>query len=459
MKKVILILVLVLTLSLALVACDDNTPETPVSDHQIVMDKAVPATCVETGLTEGKHCSVCNTIIVAQETIEALGHKYDSDCDKACNVCSAERETTASHIDINPIDNSCDLCNAVVDSITFTLSDDGTSYIISGANDSVSGDITIPSTYKNKPVTTIGYSAFEDCDNLTSIVIPDSVTTIGSDAFYGCESLTSITVNEDNANYKSIDGNLYSKDGTIIIKYPIGKSNTTFEIPEGVTTVGDNAFYDCYNLTSIVIPDSVIDIEHGAFCGSTNLTSVTIGDGVATIGDQAFYTCFSLTNITVDENNPNFKSIDGNLYSKDGTILIQYSIGKSNTTFEIPDGVTTIGEFAFSSGVNLTSIAIPDSVTAIGDGAFSGCFNLKNIVIPDGVTTIGGVTFHFCINLTSIEIPNSVTTIGYSAFEECDGLRNVYFTGTKEQWDAIDMDFNNEDLNNATIHYNYVPEE
>ncbi|MBO7326627.1 MAG: hypothetical protein J6U74_03860, partial [Clostridia bacterium] len=237
MKKVVIISVLVLLLALSLVACDDNTPETPVCDHQIVIDEAVPATCVDsgltagahcficgeilvaqetvdatgihtpviheaiaptcvetgltegshcsvcgetlvaqetvdatgihtsvideavaptcstTGLTEGSHCSICGEILVAQETVEVLDHKYDSNCDEDCNVCFAIRRI--SHVDANPMDNSCDSCGADVDSITFTLSDDGTSYVISDANVFISGDITLPSTYNNKPVTSI----------------------------------------------------------------------------------------------------------------------------------------------------------------------------------------------------------------------------------------------------------------------------------------------------------------
>ena len=257
--------------------------------------------------------------------------------------------------------------------------------------------ITIPNGVKF-----IGQKAFVGSENLIAITIPNSVTSIGDGAFELCSSLTSIVVDENNQSYKSIDGNLYSKDGTILIQYAIGKTNTSFTIPNGVTTIGENAFAWCENLTSITIPDSV-----------------------TTIGESAFFCSFSLTSIEVDENNQNYKSIDCNLYSKDGTILIQYAIGKTNTSFTIPNSVTSIGAKAFLSCKNLTSITIPNSVTSIGDYAFSWCKNITSITIPNSVTSIGEGAFGYCTHLTSITIPNSVTSIGESAFGFCENLTSI----------------------------------
>ena len=205
-------------------------------------------------------------------------------------------------------------------------------------------------------VTSIGNYAFSYCSSLTSIVIPDSVTSIGEDAFSNCWSLTNITVDINNTAYKSIDGNLYTKDGKTLIQYAIGKTATSFIIPDSVTSIGD-----------------------GAFSGCSSLTSVVIGDSVTSIGDYAFYNCSSLTSINVSENNTAYKSIDGNLYTKDGKILIQYAIGKTATSFIIPDSVTSIGNYAFYSCSSLTSVVIPDSVTSIGDYAFSSCSSLTSI--------------------------------------------------------------------------------
>ena len=306
-------------------------------------------------------------------------------------------------------------------------------------------------------VTSIDESAFSECPSLTYITIGDGVTSIGDYAFMGCSSLTSFTVDADNEYYKSIDGNLYTKDGKTLIRYAIGKSDKEFSIPDSVTSIDDYAFYGCYSLTCI----------------------------------------------TVDAGNEYYKSIDGNLYTKDGKTLVKYAIGKSDTEFSIPEGVTYIGDFAFygCSGLssiaignnvtsigqqaftwcsNLTSITIGDGVTSIGDYAFMGCSRLSSVAIPDSVTSIGvsafsycsgltsvvigdGVTyvddsvFWFCSGLISVVIPDSVTSIGDGAFTWCFGLTDIYYTGSKEEWTTIKIGTNNDYLHKATVHCNYVP--
>ena len=228
-------------------------------------------------------------------------------------------------------------------------------------------------------VTSIGEYAFYDCDSLTSVVIPDSVTSIGDRAFASCDSLTEIKVDSNNANYKDINGNLYTKGGKTLIQYAIGKSDIHFVIPDSVTSIGVGAFGFCSSLTSIVIPNSVTSIGVGAFCECISLTSVVIPSSVTSIGSDAFDYCSSLTEIKVDSNNANYKDINGNLYTKEGKTLIQYAIGKSDTHFVIPNGVTSIGNSAFKDCSRLTSVVIPDSVTSIGNWAFEDCSSLTSI--------------------------------------------------------------------------------
>ena len=200
--------------------------------------------------------------------------------------------------------------------LTFTLNGDGTEYSVSDCLTSASDSLDIPSTYNGLPVTSIGERAFESCEDLSSITIPNSVTSIEYFAFYRCLSLTNIT------------------------------------IPNSVTSIGDLAFRECTSLASITIPDSVTSIGDDAFAGCTSLSSITIGNSVTSIGNSAFSQCTSLTSITI----PNSVTSIGNS---------AFSGCRSLTSIIIGDSVTSIGERVFESCEDLSSITIDDSVTSI----------------------------------------------------------------------------------------------
>lgn len=202
------------------------------------------------------------------------------------------------------------------------------------------------------------------------------------------------------------------------------KTLTEITIPDYITNIRYNAFTNCNKLQTVTIGNNIKKIGAYAFSDCSALKNITIPDSVMQIDTAAFSRCTSLTTITVSKNNDYYKSIDGNLYTKDGKTLIQYAIGKTTTDFNIPYNVTHIGEYAFC-GCLLTSITIPDSVTNIEYAAFDSCTLLNNLTIGNGVKNIGQFAFNYCLSLTSVSIPNSVTTIEDWAFCYCKSLSSI----------------------------------
>ena len=332
-----------------------------------------------------------------------------------------------------------------------------------------SGCTSLISVFVPEGVTSIGGGVFSGCNDLISVNISASVTSIGSGTFSDCPGLTEIVINDNNQNYASNDGVLYNKTYTELILCPAGKTGI-YNIPDGVISIDYGAFYGCTGLTSVTIPASVTSIGESAFrnCigltyvniqvgvasigrsafrGCSGLTSVGIPEGVtsigqsafrvctslvsvsvsasvASIGEAAFRDCSNLTEIKINENNPNYASNDGVLFNKTYTELILCPAGKAGI-YNIPEGVTLIGSFAFEVCSGLTSVAIPASVTSINIGAFYGCSGLTSVTIPASVSTIGERTFRDCTNLTSVYIPASVISISEDAFRGCTGLTSV----------------------------------
>jgi len=329
------------------------------------------------------------------------------------------------------------------------------------------------------------------------------VTSIGRYAFSRCRSLTSIEVGKENMAYQSIDGNLYSKDGKTLIQYAIGKTATSFTIPNSVTSIGNYAFYNCNNLTSVTIGNSVTSIGEHAFYICRSLTSVTIGSSVTSIGYWAFAYCNRLVevvnkspHITVEKGSieneylgcyafavynsedtftgTKLTNDNGYIVYMDGVEKILVGYFGEETALTLPSYITEINQYAFVACSSLASIKIPNSVTSIGDCAFALCESLTSIEvgkentayqsidgnlyskdgktliqyaigkkatsfeIPNAVTSIGNYAFYNCNNLTSVKIGNDVTSIGDWAFALCRSLTSITFKSTVKEWNKIE---------------------
>lgn len=266
-------------------------------------------------------------------------------------------------------------------------------------------NITSVTFGENSQLTSIGDGAFNWCESLESITIPDSVTSIGEGAFCCCAKLTSIT------------------------------------IPDGVKSIGNHAFAGCSALESITIPDSVLSIGDNAFKECTDLGRATISEGVKSIGDNAFYNCTNLVNVSLPDSltSISFNTFygctnlqtydDGTAYylgnSENHYLVLVSVISKEITSFTIDDKTKFIWSSAFSECRVLESIENTQNILCIGSYAFEHCNNLKTFTIPYGVTTIEDNTFFCCTNMQTITIPETVTSIGQSAFEGCNNLKSI----------------------------------
>jgi hypothetical protein len=271
--------------------------------------------------------------------------------------------------------------------------------------------VSFPST-----LTELGAYAFAHCTSLNSVNLSESLTTFNVGVFNACYALQNIEVASENPNYSSENGVLFNKNKTVLRQYPAGKQGA-YSIPEGVTSIGNDAFWACYRLTGItipntvtiinaysfynctgltsaVIPNSVITIDFQAFFYCTNLSSIVLGSSLHTIGHRAFLNCFSLrsivipasvssmsihtfsgclslTSIEVEDDNLNYSSENGVFFDKNKTTILQYPGGKRGA-YSLPESVENIGIGAFTQ-CNLTSLTINSKVTSIGQYAFESC--------------------------------------------------------------------------------------
>jgi len=259
------------------------------------------------------------------------------------------------------------------------------------------GVVTIPGTIIGLPVTRIGTYAFYAYTNLTRVILPSGLTTIGDAAFLLCENLTNVA------------------------------------IPASVSSVGNGAFA-ASGLTSLTLSNGLSSIGDQAFHGCARLTSVTIPASVASIGAEAFSSCASLTSIAVEASNPYYRSVAGVLFNQTATTLIQCPGGKMGA-YAVPDGVTAIGNAAFSHCYGLTAVTMPNGLASIGGGAFNWCTSLPSLTIPSSVTSIGVGAFSWCTNLTALRFRGNAPSAGSDVFY-ADDRATVYYLPGKTGWGA-----------------------
>lgn len=238
--------------------------------------------------------------------------------------------------------------------------------------------------------------------------------------------------------------------------HPYRAAITSVSLPEKLTTIGMYAFKDCTAVKAITLPPALIHIEPGAFENCTGLTELVLPESLLTIGGAAFEGCTGLTEITVpklvyemyypfdrctslqsihaSDENLTFSSVDGVLYNKEKTELVFYPRGRKGP-YQVPGGVTAIGDGSMRDCTGLTAITLPATVTSIGSSAFNGCTNLKSVTLPEGLEEIGCYTFRGCSGLKEINFPANVSKIGWHSFEECTGLTEIKLP---ENLNAID---------------------
>lgn len=435
--------------------------------HTEVVDEAVAPTCTETGLSEGKHCSVCGEILVAQEVVDALGHSHQETITKHptcttnglktftchCGDTYTEVIPATGHTESLPHKENwihatcttmgkydwviyCTDCGRELNTISMVEMPLGHS---KGAI-VVENRINPTCTESGSHDEVVYCAVCEDELSRTEVIVDAlghsegdwiidlaaSCTNVGTKhtecircskkmntgTYYiphnyvggNCTNEDCGATNVSYFTFKTLEDGTYELTNmkeswdmpkNVVIPKTYNEPTDT-DIPEIklVTSIGSKAFYDCWSINSVYIPDSI-----------------------TSIGDYAFWWCANITSVV------------------------------------LPNSITSVGDYTFQNCIRLQSIVIPDNVTSIGDGAFYGCKSITNAVIGNNVTSIGKLSFWNCSSLTSVVIPNSVKTIDSQAFGGCSSLSIIYFDGTPNEYSNITVGFGNNPLKNANVYY------
>lgn len=253
---------------------------------------------------------------------------------------------------------------------------------------------------ENSTLENIGRHAFSGCSALTDIFIPERVMSIGKEAFNSCSALTGINVDKKSRYFESVEGVLYNKNITKLIKYPEAKAADAFVMPESVKIIETHALCDV-KLRSVELSRNLTYIGRFAMGWCKNLTKIHLPEKVDHIDEYAFCSSCSVEEITAADGNAHFRSIDGNLYSKDGKTLVQYAVGKQNDKFILPHEVREIGICALYRAKKLKDVELPMGLIVINKQAFDKCSLLSSVMVPASTTYISCMSFQ---NKTIFEI-------------------------------------------------------
>ena len=402
-----------------------NNYETEVIEatgHSVVVDEEVEASCSSTGLTEGRHCSICHEVFVAQEIIYD-GHNYE--------------------------DGSCKICDAT-EGLYYTLSDDGNYYTVSkGTTNDVK--VVVPEYHRGLPVRGISSYGFQNCTFLESIILPEGVQNIDYHAFLNCSSLKSISIPQSivNINYASFVGcsslqyNVYSngnylgnsKNPYLIFVNTIDKGIKENNINSQTKIIYSNAFENCSSLEHIMIPASVVNIGIGAFSECTSLKSVTYArDSQLTfINNYAFKYCKDLESIIIPKNVIYISEYAFDYCTSLKTIIVD----EDNEIYDSRNDCNAIIETSTNTLIKgCSETIIPNDIDTIGTRAFHYCISLIDITIPDGVKNVDSFAFYYCNSLIRVEIPKSVKKIDQDAFTDCRNLESIIVDEDNEIYDS-----------------------
>lgn len=308
-------------------------------------------------------------------------------------------------------------------------------------------------------VTRIGHRAFSGCTSLESIYIPASVNEIDGMAFYKCPNITSIVIDPENPTYEGENCIIEKKNKRLFV----GCRTTVIPSDGSVTYIDGYAFYKISGITSVTIPEGIIDMCEFAFTSCPDLREVHLPSTLISLyGGEgiAFDNCDNIEVITVAANNPKFYS-SGNcvierdtgslvfgcaasVIPNDGSVKIidHYAFGRSKklTNIVIPEGVTEIRQGAFVSCTNLKEVSFPKSLTKIDWWAFENCISLESALLGDNVTYIGSGAFRSCTSLESVTLPKTLKSLGEDAFQNCAILTDLRFEGTLAEWNAMEKE-------------------